>query len=243
MKSPSRREWAIALSLLIVAALGFFAFHIRLPPDAIIMLPMPAVAQPPTWRERMVESSPAWVWRLKLALLGPDKEMDLDATIFEIESAGTVSSLSLGTPQFTSSNAVTGWVLPAQVLKPLRDRLKQLPQDATLFHPRLTASDGVQAVLDLTDSVPAAGSPLVIGLRFSCAPHCEGHTIDLKTALCLTEAVTNQNSTTTHVSLITNFAFAARLQFPDRGCIFLLSPAVRNGHEISIGTLVSGSIR
>src|SRR3954453_13253054 len=109
MKSPSRREWAIALSLLIVGARGFFAFHIRLPPDAIIMLPMPAVAQPPTWRERMVESSPASVWRLKLALLGPDKEMDLDATIFEfeIESAGTVSSLSLGTPQFTSSNAVT----------------------------------------------------------------------------------------------------------------------------------------
>ena len=175
-------------------------------------------------------------------MLGPAKSIDLEAFVLEFpaEPSAGLSELPLGKAHF-ASNAISAWVLSPQVLKTFRDHISRALQPAVIFHPRIRTSDGVNATLNVGNALPATGSPAVVGLTLTCAPHCRRHSIDLETSFCLTQSVTNRNLAAT--SVVTNLAIAARVQVPDQGGIFLLSPAIREGQATQIGTLICGTVR
>jgi hypothetical protein len=241
MKSRRRLLMLAVLVLLIVGViLSIVLRPITLPP--VILLPMPSPAPSPGWRERLMQKIPGWAWRLKLALLGPTRSVDLETFVLEFPAkppAG-LSELSLGKAHF-ASNAISAWVLSPQMLKTFRDHISQALQPAIIFHPRIRTSDGVDATLNVGNSLPAAGSPVVVGLTLSCAAHCRRQSINLEKSFCLTQSVTNQNLA--GISVVTNLAIAARVQIPDQGGIFLLSPAIREGQATQIGTLICGTVR
>jgi hypothetical protein len=243
MKPVSRPRLAFALLLLAIAGIGFFMLFNRFPDDPVIILPGTALATSKlAWQQRFMRTLPAWVWRLKSWLL-PARGVDLDATFLEfaILPEATLSNLALGTPRFTGPNKVMAWVVSAQALPSLRDRLKQLPQEAILSHPRVATSDGVKAILNV--GISARGVPPTIGVVWQCEPNCRRHAVDLRTAFFLEQAVLNENGTAASYSTVTNLILAARLQIPDRGGIFLVSPGLRESHESRIGTLISASMR
>src|SRR5216117_554434 len=144
MKYSSRRAVTIAVFLLVAAGLIFW-FVVQpgtLPP--VIMLPIPSGAPKPiSWHTRVMRKMPAWAWRLKFALLGPARGIDLEAIVLELpsDSGATLSNLSLGGPQF-ASNAVSAWVLSPEMVKAFRGHCKEELQEAILFHPRISTSDG-----------------------------------------------------------------------------------------------------
>src|SRR4051812_14561399 len=146
MKSPSRRMRTIALLLLAAAgAIFWFVSQTETLPQVTI-LPMPStVPKPLSWKQRVMEKIPDWGWRLKLAVLGPARTINLEATIIELpaEANAALSNLSLGRPHF-ATNAVRAWVLPPERLKPFREEINEL---TILFRPRITTSDGVEANL------------------------------------------------------------------------------------------------
>ena len=187
MKSRRRLIAAVLVLLIVGVILSIVLRPITLPP--VILLPMPkTLPNAPAWRDRLMQKIPGWAWRLKLALLGPAKSIDLEAFVLEFPAKPStgVSELPLGKAHF-ASNAISAWVLSPQALKTFRDHVSQALQPAIIFHPRIRTSDGVDATLNVGDSLPAAGSPVVIGLTLSCAPHSRRHSIDLETSFCLTE--------------------------------------------------------
>ena len=249
MKTSSRWISTIVLLLLICVGVGFVLFFEPAPPARVIMLPMPSATRPATLKDRLVQSLPIWVWRLKFAVFGPDQRIDLEGTVvgFRLQADALEKNLSLAGTHFTGSNGVKVWIMPEQELKSLRQRLKQLPQEDILFQPRISTSDGVEAVLGCGESLPSAGAPTLIGLSLGCAPRGGRRGIDLKTAITLTEAVTNDIpysgpvSRMGSVSVRTNVALAARIQLPNRGGVFLLCPTAGRTEPAQTGILISAT--
>ena len=236
MKSRRRVLMLAVLVLLIVGVILSIVLRPTTPPP-VILLPVPSSVPSPGWRDRLMQKIPGWAWRLKLALLGPARSIDLEAFVLEFPAkpSPSASELPLGKAHF-ASNAISAWVLSPQVLKTFRGHISQALQPAIIFHPRIRTSDV------LTRPLMWGTRYLLLALRlFSCAPHCRRHSIDLETSFFLTESATNQNLAAT--SVVTNLAMAARVQIPDQGGIFLLSPAIREGQATRVGTLICGTVR
>src|SRR6185369_9918358 len=114
MKSRRRVLMLAVLVLLIVGVILSIVLRPTTPPP-VILLPVPSSVPSPGWRDRLMQKIPGWAWRLKLALLGPARSIDLEAFVLEFPAkpSPSASALPLGKAHF-ASNAISAWVLSPQ---------------------------------------------------------------------------------------------------------------------------------
>src|SRR5205085_2193080 len=93
LKMKSRRRLLILALLLLIVAGAILTILLRpITPPPIILLPMPSSPpRPPAWRERLIQKIPGWAWRLKLAVMGPARAIDLEAIVLEFPTNSSVA--------------------------------------------------------------------------------------------------------------------------------------------------------
>ena len=244
MKRLLRRPWVIAtllvLGVLIAGAILGFRPYSR-PAVIVVSAPdgLPTPQAPLLARIIPMNSSWLWFWRLKQAVFGSARAVNLEATIISFPPNVELkrSNLSLGEPACVATNGIQVWVLPETDLKNLSAVCLKLPGAEALAKPRISTADEIQASLFCGEVYVLSGLTNSVGVSFDSYPRVHRTVTDLTTTLLVSEALTNGPN----VSIHTNMALTARVQLQRGNGFFLLD----HGHgpdERSIGVLVSAKV-
>ena len=229
----------LLLLLLLPALAGLLLLLRPTPPPRIVILPVPEGFSTTrrTLGDRLLGLVPIWGWRLKQAIVGPATGIGIRGTIIELSGPeDAILSEVAGTGVvLAETNGLRAWSMSDADMKTILRRLESGSGGQVVSSPSVVTSDGVTAVLSVSQTVPIAGTATAVGVILSVLPRVRRDSTDLTTVIVLTEAITNQTGagvapnglavTNTTISIHTNLATAARIQIPDGSGVFLLQAA------------------
>jgi len=245
----------VAIACLILLLGASLSLVLRPAPAApvapVIVLPLPYSIPPEKLSlfERWVPqwASWAWLWRLKETITGRRKSCDMRATVVDFAGTGEafLTNHPLPTPAFTGTNGLRIWLLSEAEARALGRDLRQKPGPEISYMAGIITGDGGQARLTAGSTFPIMGRSVNVGLAIDLLPHLRPTVTDITTIISLTEAITNQASTTAGPppasiqNIQTNFEVAARLQIPKGSGVFLLQGEPAAAHQKRIGVLLA----
>jgi hypothetical protein len=252
-----KRLVAVALLIILSGALLFLVVRPAQPAPVapVIVMPLPysiprqKVSLFDLWVPR--QRSWNWLWHMKDTIVGRPRVCDLRATVVDFSGSGEsfLTNHPLPAPAFTDAKRLRIWLLSDDEMRALGRDLRQESGTEVLFMPGITTADGMQAQLSAGNTVPIMGVPTMAGLVINFLAHVRPIATDVTTIISLTEAITNQPSTTAGsapagvLGVQTDFALAARLQIPKGSGVFLLQgePAAANQKRIGVLLAVTTS--
>jgi len=192
-----------------------------------------------------------WLWRLRYALLGRKKTINLDSTIINLTASNSLMVVDLlpGHPDFARSDGLRVWRLSESEVNSLRKRLKEATDDHILASSRVTTGDGAEAQIFCGSSTPINGKQQQVGFSVALLPRIRNGITDLTAVAVFSEAETNQ--TTLRVegpqagsfSIQTNFAFGGRFQLSRESAgIFVLHSSSGLTNKKEIGLLLTSQV-
>lgn len=197
---------------------------------------------------RWIPTTPrwAWAWRVEAAVFGQRKPVNLYADVVSLadSSHATLSSLSLGPPNFSDTNGLQVWLLGADQLKALRGHFERTRGTDPLLRARISTADGIESRLFQGESVSLSGSTNQVGLALGCFARVRPDSTDLMAYITLSELVTNDTvalggpSPLSIISIQTNLDAALRLQVPKGSGIFLFDRSSRDSSRKRIGVII-----
>jgi hypothetical protein len=214
--------------MLAIAGISSLAFRpkSRLPPirPGLEFFPAgtPIQSAPPTWFERRVPLSWAWLWRLHDWWRGPVPSVLIDTRIIDCSRMpeNAISALFPG-PAIAQTNGLGAWILDSNVVSQLKQAIEAKggqPLEAT----RVQTSHGILSSLSVGNSgIP--GSPAV---SLTLLPLVRPDGLDLRSALTLIESAAGDPTAVGAPALasLTNLNVSVRWQLPDGTGFILLSP-------------------
>ena len=225
-----------------------------LPGARVLALPQPY--QMPRQRvslfDRCIPAKPAWawLWRLKQAIVGQPKQVNLNASIIEFPNApeAILARLAPSQVSFLGTNGVRVWVLEERELNAVRRQITQTPGSEVLYAPRVATADEIIASMFSGQTLTLNSGVRTVGLDIALLARVRGDTTDLTAIFTLSQTVTNPPGISSAlagaglVSVETNLDVGVRLQIPNRGGAFLLKDNPSATSPRSIGVVLSASL-
>jgi hypothetical protein len=250
-----KRLVAIACLVILIGASLFLVLRPAQPAPVapVIVMPLPYRIPPQkvSLFERWAPRQPSWnwLWRVKETVVGRRKVCDLGATVVDFAGTGEAFLINhpLPAPAFTDAKGLRIWLLSEEEMSALGRNLRQQPGSEILYIPRIMTADGMQASLFAGGTFPIRGSQTPVGLAIDFLPRVRPNGTDVTTIMSLTEAITNQASTTAGsppvgaVCVQTNFEAVARIQIPKGSGVFLLEGPPTGTNQKRIGVVLSVS--
>jgi hypothetical protein len=244
-----RRKLVLLLVLLMFLAGVVLVLRPSPPPRfAVMAVPEGFPKTRRTLGDRCLGLVPIWVWRLKQAIVGPTTSIGIKGTIIECRGPAdaALSEVARTGVVLVETNGLRAWLLDDADLNIILSRLES---SQVVSSPSVVTSDGVTAVLSVSQTVPIEGTAMAVGVILSVLPRVRRDSTDLTTVIVLTEAITNQTgavvapneraTTNTNISVQTNLAAAARIQIPDGSGVFLLQAARGITNQRCTGVFIS----
>jgi hypothetical protein len=239
-----RRPWVIAtiLALGVLIAAGILGFRSASGPAVVVVsapnrLPVP---KPPLLSRIIpMNNSWSWFWRLKQAVFGGPRVVNLDVALmsFPPNLQLNQSNLDLAEPTYLT-NGVRVWILPEPDLKRLSGACLKIPGAESLSKPRITTADAIEAMLFSGEVLVLSGVTNSVGVSFGCYPRVRRQVTDLTTTLLVSEALTSG----TTVSVRTNLDLMARVQLQRGNGFFLLDNSLDRPNGKAIGVIVIAKV-
>jgi hypothetical protein len=248
-----RRKVVLLLLLLALASAGVVLLLRPPPPPQFVVMAVPEGFPDtrPSFGDRLLGRVPMWGWRLKQAIVGSATSIGIRGTIIELSGPEDpiLSEVARTGVVLAETNGLRAWSIGGSDMNTILRRLETGSGSQVISSPSVVTSDGVTAVLSVSQNVPIAGTATAVGVILSVLPRVRRDSTDLTTVIVLTEAITNQTGpvvapnglavTNTTVSIRTNLAAAARIQIPDGRGIFLLQAARSITNQHCTGVFIS----
>jgi hypothetical protein len=228
----TRRRLASFAAALLFAILGVVVLRPKEPPQPpIIVMAVPYRIVPTAGPipDRWLPRSPGWgwLWKLRYALLGKPRTIDLISRIMAFAPGSLAEAervLSNGAPM-VQTNGVSGWVVQADEVGSLRARIQKWPVNFVAIETMVTTGEGTLSSLRTTTDAKV-GTALEAGVRADFLPIVGKNSTDLTAVISSTAIITDQSDA---ACLQTNLNVAVRVQIPQRGGFFLLTDPGSDG--------------
>jgi hypothetical protein len=198
---------------------------------SIEMFPMPAgwPNPKPTVLNQLARQTPMWFWRLKQAVVGVPRRIDIDSIILEVED-DEVATGSWPPLQFVSTNDLRAWVLGQEDLRAMRKELPARAGSQIVSRPRMSTAHGVQGILSTSENRVVEGQPVRANMMVDLAPHIGRDSTVLTTILSVSEATASplsQPNTTvlSNAPFLNRLEVALRLTIPHGSGVMILGPS------------------
>ena len=234
VKPHIKRRWLI-LSPILLACIALVALlvpgHNTPPPAPVIIMSRPYTIPAPHvgLLDRVMPVSPswAWLWRIRYALFGRTKTINLNSTIIDFtgSASSALADVLPTNPDYVGSDGLRVWRLREAEVHGLRQLFKEEP-DQIVTSSRMATGDKVDTSLYCGNSALVNGTQQQVGLSARVLPSIRQETTDLTAVFCFSEAMTNPPVAGGAVSIQTNFEFAGRFQLPKGMAGLLVLPPV-----------------
>ncbi|HKQ38975.1 MAG TPA: hypothetical protein VJ063_12930 [Verrucomicrobiae bacterium] len=218
--TPKRRCALTGLVALVAfGAVTLFLFRSAGPPPVVVFSADAPLKPRPPVLSKWMPANWRWLWGLRYAVFGYPTTYALQSTALEVGTNAHKSLAPFALPApACQTNGVEFWYLPTNKIAEIK---KHFEQHAHIRgSPAIMTSQGALARMFSGHMMPIRGMQTDIGWQFECVPRPHPAATDLAMRLIdTTFALANDG---TNLCVVTNTAFAARLQIPNKHGVLLV---------------------